>query len=99
MINKGDVWLATQQGISKFNKDTRDFTNYTKANAPLKSENIRVMHQDARGNYWFGSEYALYRLDTNGVFHEYEHDFSCIPNLLMAKCIYLYNYDMQIEHF
>lgn len=69
-----DVWLATQQGISRFNKDTKTFTNYNKSNSPLKSENIRVMHQDKRGDYWFGSEYALYRLDKKGVFHEYIHD-------------------------
>jgi ligand-binding sensor domain-containing protein/serine phosphatase RsbU (regulator of sigma subunit) len=72
--SKEEIWLGTQLGISKFNADTKTFTNFNQSNSPMKSENIRVIYEDKHGNYWFGSEDALYKYDINGIFHEYSHD-------------------------
>jgi len=72
--SKDQIWLGTQLGISKFDKETKTFMNFNQRNSPMKSENVRVIYEDIRGDYWFGSEDALYRYDKNGEFNEYLHN-------------------------
>ena len=72
--SKEELWLGTQLGISKFNSSTKKFINFNRGNSPMKSENVRVIFEDKHGNYWFGSEDALYRYDQEGKFHEYLHN-------------------------
>ncbi len=80
--SKGDLWVATSLGISKFHPETETFTTINSSNSPIKNSNTRTIFEDKQGNYWFGTEEALYRYDKEGNYHEYTHN----PNDSTSLC-------------
>ena len=74
----GALWVATNQGVSRFDPDTEQFRNY---DGPLErpgayATNIRAMLVDSGGRLWLGSQgsgLSLYRPEKDG-FTSYLHD-------------------------
>jgi len=69
--NSNNLWIATNGGgVSKFNKKTRIFENFTTQNG-LKSNNIEALIVDKSGNIWISSD-VLTKYDTkNKIFTHY----------------------------
>ena len=56
-IHDGNIiWLATNGGLVKFNKDSGKVTSYTKANSVLPSNSITKIAQSSNGTLWLGTD-------------------------------------------
>lgn len=63
---KGFIWIATENGLNKFNGAT--FTVYRKDPADstsLKNNYIRTLHEDSSGIFWIGCLDGLMTFDRN----------------------------------
>ena len=65
---KNNVWIATSNGLSRFNRDQGNFTNWQKdANTSGMSGNsISSLFEDSRGFIWIGTKDQSY--DPNATF-------------------------------
>lgn len=53
---KGDIWLSTHSGITKFNITTNSFTRFTKDDGLLSNDfNTNATYRDNQGNLCFGN--------------------------------------------
>ena len=52
--HKGNLWLSTQKGISKFNSTTGMFTNYDEKDGLQSNFFTYACHQDKSGRMYFG---------------------------------------------
>ncbi len=68
----GTIWVSSQNGLNKFNKDTESFERFGEE-AGLKS-NIRCLLEDDRGFLWISSDSGLLKFDikTETVVRTYE---------------------------
>ncbi|MEJ5962636.1 two-component regulator propeller domain-containing protein [Pedobacter immunditicola] len=56
--NDKEVWIGTRDGLSIFNKDTKQFTNHQHDRynpASLSQNSIRTIIKDKAGNVWLGT--------------------------------------------
>jgi ligand-binding sensor domain-containing protein len=60
----GSIWVGTVNGIRVYNRDGSIRTNYTVANSPIGSDDIKVIRTDrATGQIWVGTSAGLSRFD------------------------------------
>ncbi|MDR2293181.1 MAG: hypothetical protein LBE11_06890, partial [Prevotellaceae bacterium] len=58
ILNDGDyLWIATDGGLAKMNKNTEEKTFYNRANAGLPENHLRSLAKDKDGNIWVTSQY------------------------------------------
>ncbi len=61
----GYIWLATADGLSRFDKETASFRNYRKdpemGRFSLSNNELTCLHEDSNGNLWIGSVAGLNR--------------------------------------
>ena len=68
-----EIWIATDNGLNKYDKDTGNFTIYNKTedeNSVVNNE-IRVLHIDRDGVLWIGTRGGISTFDRNGKFTSY----------------------------
>lgn len=60
----GTVWAGTASGIRVFRPDGSVLTDYTSANSPLATDQVRAIRVDrATGHLWVGTTAGLHRYD------------------------------------
>lgn len=65
----GYIWLGTYEGLARF--DGIQFKVFDTSNTPeMKSDRVRVMHEDSRGILWIGTYAGLLRYK-DGYFKNY----------------------------
>ncbi len=61
----GFIWLATDGGLSRFDRTTETFSNYRKdpekGRFSLSNNELTCLHEDSNGNLWVGSVAGLNR--------------------------------------
>lgn len=65
-----EIWIATDNGLNKYDKSTESFTVYTNSedeNSVVNSE-IRVLHIDKDGLLWIGTRGGISSFDRKGKF-------------------------------
>ena len=68
-----EIWIATDNGLNKYDKSTDEFTVYKKTedeNSLVNSE-IRVLHIDREGILWVGTRGGISTFDRQGTFTSY----------------------------
>ncbi|MCP4694204.1 MAG: response regulator [Desulfobacterales bacterium] len=75
----GTLWLGTEGGLNRFNREEKTFTSYRHdPDDPLSLSNNRIwtIHEDRAGAFWIGTDGGgLDRFDREtGRFHHYRHD-------------------------
>ena len=75
---KGIIWIGTYSGLSKFNPQTQDFTNY-----PIPADNSNIQDgtdvwdicKGNSGKLWLGTDQGLAEFDKKlGIFTFFRHD-------------------------
>lgn len=67
--NDKEVWIGTRDGLSIFNKDTKQFTNHQTDRynpASLSQNSVRTILKDKAGNVWLGTFSGGLNLVTRG---------------------------------
>ena len=75
IVGIGDeIWIATSNGLNKYDKKTKTFTNYyndsSKPNS-LIDNNIRSLYIDSDNNLWIGTTNGLCLFDRKDSFKSY----------------------------
>ncbi len=87
---RGNLWLATEAGVARYNSATDDFTTFQPSSEQLGGDQrlySRVVYEDRRGNIWAGGLSGLFLLDQEtGNFTQYHHDPED-PNSLNANFV------------
>lgn len=52
-----NLWIGTDGGLVKLNKETEDLTFFNRANANLPDNHIRALALDSSGYLWIGTQY------------------------------------------
>jgi signal transduction histidine kinase/ligand-binding sensor domain-containing protein len=60
--NSPFVWICSQNGLYKIDKNTWQITNFTETSG-LPSRTINTMQADAKGNLWLGTSKGLAKFD------------------------------------
>lgn len=74
---ENEIWIATDNGLNKYDKTTGEFTVYKKsdnANSIINNE-VRVLHIDSDGLLWIGTRGGISTFDRNGKFTTYNNIF------------------------
>jgi ligand-binding sensor domain-containing protein/signal transduction histidine kinase len=50
------VWLATTDGLSRYNRSDDTFTNWTVENSAISSNSLNTIFQDSHGIIWLGTK-------------------------------------------
>lgn len=70
---ENEIWIATDNGLNKYDKNTREFTIYKKTedeNSIVNNE-IRVVYIDKEGLLWIGTRGGISTFDRKGKFTSY----------------------------
>lgn len=72
---KGDIWIATQSGLNKFNKEDEEFTVYTYSEG-LSNDFIYGVIVDNNNNIWVSTNYgiSMYNEEDDKFIRYYEAD-------------------------
>ena len=62
--SRGIIWLATTEGINKFNPNTKTFTRYTETDG-LPTNLMMAIQEGDNGEMWFASQNGLTQMVTN----------------------------------
>ncbi len=82
--NHRNLWLSTNKGISKFNMETEQFTNYGKKDGlPFEDFNTGAFYKGVDGQFYFGGEYGVVHFDPEKI-SDVENNFS--PNVVLTSC-------------
>ncbi len=69
---QGRIWVATANGLSRFEPQTENFTNYTTREG-LPDNAINSLLEDALGRLWIGTDKGLTRFDSqSGIMRAYD---------------------------
>ncbi|MCC5928484.1 MAG: hypothetical protein JJU28_04490 [Cyclobacteriaceae bacterium] len=69
--SENEIWIGTNAGLYKYNRDTDDFTIFNEKNG-LLNPLINVLVEDDEKNLWIGSENGLFRyLKNSQVFESF----------------------------
>ncbi len=72
--NKGNLWIATEGGLSKFLKDKGYFKNYSVEHG-LESSHIKSIVEDDHGVLWLGTSRGISRFDpVKETFRNYSYN-------------------------
>ncbi len=92
--DKGHLWVATEEGLNRFNPSRRQFKHYlTVENDPstLSNNSTSALLIDRRGALWVGTKYGLNRLNTDsGKFTRYFVNLLVPDNLSNNNVFSLY---------
>jgi two-component system sensor histidine kinase ChiS len=73
----GILWIATEQGVNRYNRETDDFTHFVPHPTQMDGDTTlytRTLYEDSHGNFWVGSIRGLYLLNrANGEFERFRH--------------------------
>jgi ligand-binding sensor domain-containing protein len=76
--SSGVIWIGTQNGLNKYNKDSNTFTHYLKdaSNDTSISHNVvSAIYEDRSNVLWIGTQGGLNKFDKEtGKFTHYLHD-------------------------
>ena len=76
----GTLWIATNEGLNRYNKETDDFTTFEPENAQIDGDSTfyaKTVYEDAENTIWVGSTRGLFRLDkTTGKFDRFRQNFN-----------------------
>lgn len=75
--HKGDMWIATQNGLNYFNSDSEEFTVYKNSEdnpESLADNSLSVVGEDRNNNLWVGTKKGL------DLFHPKTEKFSHYQN-------------------
>lgn len=61
----GNLWLATSEGVYKYNDEKGTLISYTSSNSQLYPGNVYYMYFDRSGNAWIATQNGLCILDRN----------------------------------
>lgn len=72
-----EIWIATELGLSKFDKNTNEFTNYTSDGTKnsLPNDVVRTLFIDSEGMLWIGTRDGLASFDRKDTFVSYKQKF------------------------
>ncbi|MGL5379323.1 ligand-binding sensor domain-containing protein, partial [Clostridium sp.] len=70
-----EVWIATENGLDKYDKNTGEITKY-KQGMGLILNDVRNLHIDEEGVLWIGTRVGLCSFDRKGTFIDYRDIFS-----------------------
>ena len=82
-----DVWIGTQNGLSKFNVETGTFKNYFARDGEkgtLSNNHVLAINQTSDGTLWVGTSNGLNRLDRNATEFKSYHVNDGLPNSFIA---------------
>jgi signal transduction histidine kinase len=81
---EGTLWIGTQSGLNKFDKNTDKFTRYTDSNG-LPDNSVRGILQDNYGNLWVSTVKGLTRF--NPVTEEFRNYGTAdgLPNIFLRN--------------
>ena len=73
--SEGNIWIGTQDGLNKFNKETEEFTVYTYSEG-LSNDFIYGVIVDNKDNIWVSTNYgvSMYDQDNDKFIRYYESD-------------------------
>jgi len=70
--HEGIIWIATRSGLSRFNENTRTFTNFTDKNG-LPDVRIKQLLVDDKDRIWMSSNRGISMLDeSRAIFTNYD---------------------------
>ena len=70
--NKGDIWIATSNGVNIFDPRMETFTNLSSHESSLNTNLVYCLNSDYQGNIWLGSFLGLYCVHSgNGSISHY----------------------------
>ena len=69
-----EIWIATQNGLDKYNKDTHEKVQYREENG-LPCNDVKTLHIDSKGVLWIGTSNGIFSSDRNGTFTDYSQIF------------------------
>ena len=65
---KGDIWLSTHSGITKFDITSNSFTKFTKDDGLLSNDfNTNATFRDIQGNIYFGNYLGINYFDPSNI--------------------------------
>ncbi|MGL5352434.1 MAG: ligand-binding sensor domain-containing protein, partial [Clostridium sp.] len=72
-----EIWIATEGGLSKFDKNTNEFTNFTSNGDEnsLPNDVVRTLYIDSEGILWIGTRDGLASFDRKDKFVNYKELF------------------------
>lgn len=65
-----EVWIATEYGLNKFDKNTNKITVY-KEDDGLSNNDVKSLYIDSEGTLWIGTENGLCTFDRKNKFTDY----------------------------
>jgi len=54
------IWIATTEGLNRYNRDDDTFTAWTHQNSEIGSNSLNEIFQDSRGIIWLGTKEHVY---------------------------------------
>ena len=77
-----EIWIATAEGLSMYNKETKKITNYTNNKDDINSlshNDVRALYIDSEGLLWIGTRYSL------STFNRKSGEFTTVEKLFPTK--------------
>ena len=69
----GNVWLKSSDGLSKYNKESNDFSHFGKPGT-IKQGQINAISEDSKGNFWVTTLNGIYLFDRKKGTFSLKHD-------------------------
>lgn len=77
-----DVWIGTMNGLSKWNRTTKTFTNYTTSNSPLPDNRIWNILYEGNDSIWISTHNAVVLFNSiNKTVKIYKHSKDKLKSL------------------
>lgn len=73
-----EIWIATEKGLVKYDKNTEEFTNYIKDpnnSNSLISNDVKSLYIDDEGTLWIGTDLGVSTFDRKNTFKNITEEF------------------------